>query len=601
MLARLGIFMPAHVSVRGDELNKTVHEHFITTHLGGGMLALAAMPVYLGLVAIPDAVELALIGLLSLPVVISWFVSRTGKLFHGNVASVMVLVMTVSLACLFTGGLGSFLVAWFLVIPFEAAGAGNRRLVGFSIGCVAAVLIGLGGLQIVGMLPDPRIPAFDPAILYGIGIVSALIYAGSIAWGIQSFYTTSASVHSTRNRHYEMLAGNGRDLITRHLDDGSVVFVSPASQPMLGVAPQNLLKDGLIRRVHPADRAKVLQAFAQVLKQQINCMVECRLRQSLDQAPSEGVASAYLWVEVQCLPIGDELQLSTQDDYAKQGFVAITSDISKRKDHELALEAACREAEEANLSKSRFLASMSHELRTPLNAINGFSELIKHQMLGPGGQEKYTEYAGLIHESGIKLLNILNDLLDMAKLEVGHYDLKPGRINGFNLLQSCEQVMAGTARDHEVTLILSEPSRPILFEGDERAVKQMLLHVLSNAIKFNKPGGKVSFGTRPLDEDRVELWVEDTGIGIPESDLDRLTRPFEQMGSIYNRQHEGRGLGLAILAGLVRLHSGTVKIRSVEQEGTRVSVRLPVKFTPAQEEPRAITTKAADENLSSAA
>jgi two-component system cell cycle sensor histidine kinase PleC len=235
-------------------------------------------------------------------------------------------------------------------------------------------------------------------------------------------------------------------------------------------------------------------------------------------------------------------------------------------------------AEEANQTKSKFLANMSHELRTPLNAIIGFSEIMESAMFGPLGADKYTEYSRDIRESGQYLLDVINDILDMSKIEAGGIRLNPETVELDRILADCVRVIWGRA--NEKNLVVGSRVAPgIRFTADRRALKQIALNLLSNAVKFTPDGGKVTVRGR-VRGDKVTIAIEDNGIGIPRDALGKLGRPFEQVESQLTKRHQGSGLGLAIANSLAELHGGVMRIRSVLGTGTMVIVRLPLEARP---------------------
>ncbi len=234
-------------------------------------------------------------------------------------------------------------------------------------------------------------------------------------------------------------------------------------------------------------------------------------------------------------------------------------------------------AEEANKVKSKFLANMSHELRTPLNAILGFSEIMGSGMFGPLGTKKYDEYCRDIHSSGQYLLEVINDVLDMSKIEAGRMRLVRETLILDQLLADALRVVSGRATEKKLALAL-DVTPDIAFEADSRACKQIVLNLLSNAVKFTPDGGRVNVRGRMRGRSLV-VAIDDSGIGIPRDALAKLGRPFEQVESQLTKSHQGSGLGLAIAKSLVELHGGIMRIRSRLGIGTIVVVRLPV---PAQ-------------------
>jgi two-component system cell cycle sensor histidine kinase PleC len=237
-------------------------------------------------------------------------------------------------------------------------------------------------------------------------------------------------------------------------------------------------------------------------------------------------------------------------------------------------------AEEASQAKSKFLANMSHELRTPLNAIIGFSEIMEAAMFGPLGADKYREYCNDIRESGHYLLDVINDILDMSRIEAGRIRLDFEELELERILADAKRVVAARAQDKGITLT-TDVAPGICFKADRRALKQIVLNLLSNAVKFTPEGGRVTVRGR-LSSGSIMFTIADSGIGIPKDALVKLGRPFEQVESQLTKRHQGSGLGLAIAKSLIELHGGTMRIRSTLGAGTVVIVRLPVAGRPKQ-------------------
>jgi two-component system, cell cycle sensor histidine kinase PleC len=230
-------------------------------------------------------------------------------------------------------------------------------------------------------------------------------------------------------------------------------------------------------------------------------------------------------------------------------------------------------AEAANKAKSEFLANMSHELRTPLNAILGFSEILLNGMFGPVGSPKYSEYARDIHESGKHLLNVINDILDMSKIEAGHMKIHCETIDLAPLIEESLRLTSIPAQEKNIA-VTQQVTAGLSMAGDRRAMKQILLNLLSNAVKFTNEGGRVELRARQMQRG-VLLTIADTGIGIPKRALGKIGQPFEQVQSQYAKSKGGSGLGLAISRSLVSLHGGTMRIRSKVGSGTVVALFIP--------------------------
>ncbi len=239
-------------------------------------------------------------------------------------------------------------------------------------------------------------------------------------------------------------------------------------------------------------------------------------------------------------------------------------------------------AEAANRSKSEFLANISHELRTPLNAIIGFSEMMAQEMFGRIGNKKYVEYAGDIHKSGEYLLDVINDILDMSKIEAGRMALVMEQLLSGDIVEESFRVVAQTAERRHIALSHTG-AKSIEITGDRRAIKQVIINLLSNAIKFTPVGGMVSVRAYRY-KGTVRIAITDTGVGIPKPDIARLGRPFEQVENQFAKAHKGTGLGLAISRSIVELHGGRLEIKSRVGEGTTVTCILPsVQNGEAQE------------------
>ena len=236
-------------------------------------------------------------------------------------------------------------------------------------------------------------------------------------------------------------------------------------------------------------------------------------------------------------------------------------------------------AEQANRAKSEFLANMSHELRTPLNAIIGFSEIMQMGLPGQANQEKYAEYARDIHNSGHFLLEVINDILDMSRIEAGKVELEPKSCDMRPLFDECLRLVSSMAEARQIKLSYRGPER-LENHIDRKAIKQVILNLLSNAIKFTPENGRVRL-IASQSSDHISITIEDNGIGIPADKIARLGRPFEQVENQFTKSHGGTGLGLAISRSLVEMHGGVLSIKSQLNLGSRISFRLPLRSEAA--------------------
>ena len=261
---------------------------------------------------------------------------------------------------------------------------------------------------------------------------------------------------------------------------------------------------------------------------------------------------------------------------ALTGFRGTASDITELKRRELGLRAAKEMAEMASRAKTEFLANMSHELRTPLNAIIGFTEIMKMELLGPMGNQQYFGYASDIHDSARHLLGLINDILDVSKIEAGKATLIEEEVILDRVFDSVIRLIRERAQRAEVKLVINiAPNLPMLL-GDERKLKQVLINLLSNAVKFTPPGGRAELSARiaPGSGDLL-IEVADTGIGIAPQDIDRVMEPFGQVDSRMSRRFSGTGLGLPLARALAELHGGELDLQSEPGKGTTVTIRLP--------------------------
>ncbi len=250
--------------------------------------------------------------------------------------------------------------------------------------------------------------------------------------------------------------------------------------------------------------------------------------------------------------------------------MAAAVDASSRQEAE-----ARKKAEFASRAKTDFLAHMSHELRTPLNAIIGFSELMRGELFGQLGSAKYREYVNAIHQSGSHLLAVINDILDMSKIEAGETELRDTTFDPAPVLERTLDIVRTKADAKRIGIGLSLPANAPALIADERLFRQIFVNLLSNAVKFTPDGGDVAVSSRPLEDGGYEFRVSDTGIGIPEAEIEIVQQPFQQGENPFTRRHRGTGLGLPIVRSLVDLHGGSFRLRSRVGKGTEAIVRFP--------------------------
>jgi len=552
-----------HPAAQIDALTAARHRAFIAPRLIGSFAALASFPVYLAFRGVPSLLEVFVFAWLVAPILIAYFLSRTGRYESAHVLSSLSLTGLVAVVAWCTGGIASFAAIWLVVVPLEASLSASRRVVAVASSfalCAAGLLL---TLSIANVLPPPALMDGSSGALAAMGIISAALYATGIALGAESLARTSFWLLYAEEDRYRLLARNMTDVISRHGRNGAVLFVSPAAEALFGVHAGALNGHGLFDRVHVADRPAYLTALADAASSGEARSVEFRIRREGQHAGD------FVWVEMRCQSLD-----RTGQDAAEREVVAVLRDVSERKAHERALEIARVEQERASAAKSRFLATMSHELRTPLNAIIGFSEMLTDESLVLDPARKL-EYAKLINESGHHLLSVVNGILDMSKMETGNFEITPEPFAPGAAIVSCCDLLALKARDADVAIKTRIAHDLPEVVADRRAFNQILINLISNAVKFTPRAGRVTVSAH-CEGAKLALVVEDTGVGIGEDDLPRIGEAFFQARASYDRRHDGTGLGLSIVKGLARLHDGEVDIASRLGKGTRVTVRLPL-------------------------
>ena len=263
---------------------------------------------------------------------------------------------------------------------------------------------------------------------------------------------------------------------------------------------------------------------------------------------------------------------------AKDAVDAANRDLERNvRDRTQELRQALIQAEMANRSKTDFLANVSHELRTPLNSIIGFSEMISTRIYGPVGDDRYLECVQYVHDSGVHLLKLINEILDVARIEAGQLTLAPQYVDVGDVLKECGAMLAARAKAGDIDLSLcTAPDLPPAF-ADNLRIKQIVLNLTKNAIKFTNPGGTVTVSADPTDDGGVRIRIRDTGIGMTEPQIKKALERFGQVRSGHMISREGVGLGLAICKSLMELHGGTLDIESVPDQGTTVSILFPLR------------------------
>jgi PAS domain S-box-containing protein len=370
---------------------------------------------------------------------------------------------------------------------------------------------------------------------------------------------SAVAARASEQQMRKVIDGSQQGIIVRtinkplYVNNGFARLVGYENVQELLADPQTPINDG----IHPDDLPIVMKHLRQRLSGQVKfSQYELRIRRR---------DGSYVWVETLASLVNWD---------GKPASLSWLIDIEARKRAEAELIASREAAERANRVKSDFLASMSHELRTPLNAIIGFSEMISSEMLG-SLNPRYGQYARDIHRSGQLLLDLINDVLDLSKLEAGKLSLKETETDIRDLVRACVALVQKQAEEKGLRMLEDLPNELPLVRCDPRVIKQVVLNLLSNAIKFTPSGGRVVVGAACDSTRGVDLIVSDTGIGMTAEEVKVAMEPFGQIDSMLAREHPGTGLGLPISAALMRLHGGAIHIDSISGRGTTLTASIP--------------------------
>lgn len=425
-----------------------------------------------------------------------------------------------------------------------------------------ALALCLGSASAAGLLVHP-FQAGGSAFIAAAAFVTAIFIVAVTA---NRLNTMASATSRTHMKTFSMLLENVQDAVVRYGPDGEIRFLSKSASDVFGCQRFELNGNGMFERIHVMDRPAYMAALSDAGTRGVASTVEIRMRRD-SGAPGE--ASRYFWVEFSLSPVVDEPGLP-----GRWEVLGILRDISARKDSEAETNRARVDAEQASEAKSRFLATIGHELRTPLSAIVGFSDMMKE---GIGGKLSPTheEYAGLIRQSGQHLLEVVNMLLDMSKIEAGKFEIQTDVFAPEGLVEPCVQLVEKAGRGRNITIEADVPDTLPQIVGDERACRQMLINLLSNAVKFSHEGGVVTLSMRRQGK-MLNISVSDAGIGMESEIIERIGEPFLQAQDGLSRQYEGTGLGLSIVKGLVALHEGRLHVTSQAGVGTRITILLPI-------------------------
>jgi len=524
---------------------------FVAANLMAGGIGLALWPLHWALFGLVDFATMLAFLFLWTPLPLGLWVKGGGDLARGEAVSALCLAGFVTFAAIYTGGLASAVLPWLLIVPIEAAISGRRSAVTVSAVTAGGGFFAVSLLTLLGWLPVSRIDPMLSGFAYATSLFAALIVGTLSLRAFQRRQAQEVARARANAMLHRSLTEGAADLITRHAADGTVLYASIAAEEMLNVPARELVGLSPAMMVHIQDLKSVERAFARAAGGETQT-VAFRLRRR---------DGSYVPVEMHA-------QGSDGD------VVAVTRDVSEHTAEVVELSSRRDEADEALRARTRFLASITHELRTPLNAIIGFSDVMRNEIFGPVGHTKYREYADHIRNSGMHLVDLVSDLLDMSKIEAGKFTIERQMCDVRTLAEESVAMVKGAADEAGVELRVDVPER-LMLSADARALKQSLINLMSNAVKFTPSEGRVTVAARSDGED-VVIKVVDTGVGIPEKDLARIGKPFEQVEGAMQRLHKGTGLGLSLVKSLTELHGGTMSITSALGDGTTVTLRLPI-------------------------
>lgn len=553
-----------------------VHRQFLGVQVIASALALCAFPLWI-LWQATLTIEMAMVFFwLMGPLVAAVVLMRSRSLMAAFFVSSLSLTGLIATVCMLTGGLKSFAVIWLLAVPFEAILSRDKRII------ASAIFIVLAGVSVLAYLAPFHAPsayhaltAADP-LGFILGPLALALYIAGLAMKLNTANAGYKNQLNSSEARYRLLAENTSDIILEYDLKGKIILSSSGVKSLIGITGPQLEGKDFIEHIHIADRPAYMQAFSKVANSGMPHALQCRLKVNkaqdshrYKQKSKKVVANYdYAWVEIHSRPIWNNEQAIT-------GVIATITDITKQHAREEELQAMHREIKEINDAKARFIANMSHELRTPLNAIIGFSDILGQELFGKLQNEKQKEYVGLINESGNHLLQVVTEILHMSKIDSGTFDIVPEAFEVKRLVETCTNILSQQAEARGIELQTIVPDNLPEAVADSRVCRQILINLISNALKFSDTGDRVIVGVR-LEGSNLAYFIRDNGIGMSAYDVERIGQPFFQADSANDRRYEGTGLGVCIVKGLTELHNGKVHFESELGEGTCVTVYMPL-------------------------
>lgn len=562
-----------HETAKEDPLVEFRHSSFITSHLAGGLLVLAGLVLYLLLGGQLSLLSACIFLWLSMPAVIAVFVMRTGRLALGHLMSSLNLAGLVTAGICLTGGITSFLTPWMVLVPVEGGLSGDRRVVRLTIAVALCCLIGVALISMTGGLPSDVLQADHVYVLGVAGTFLAVLYGGMIALNVERHHELSKENLRQSEERYRLLGENASDMITLHDRRGGVIYASPAAREIMRQDAELLLGERFLDCIDHRDRGKVENALRVAAKEKIT--VSARFRVAVANR-TEGGSIGERWAEMRCQPVLGGEDVPRQHHY---DVVAVTRDISEQYEQEAALVAARERAESADRMKARFLANAGHELKTPLNAVIGFSRMLVRELKDAPGSEVQRDHALQILDGGEQLSALVDNILDIARIEGGTYEVQKEAICVNELVDGVVQISNEDFRAKGVDLKTKVAHGLAPLMADERVCRQMLSILMRNALRYSRAGGSVLLRAARHGVN-ITIEVIDDGDGL-EADklplLGQLCGPatLSNSGAVDLGGLDALGLGLAKVRGIMALHGGWMEIASDFGRGTRVTLWFP--------------------------
>jgi cell cycle sensor histidine kinase DivJ len=558
-------------SAPNSTLDAARRRSFILPRLAFSGAALAAAPVGFVLGGAPSEHQALIFLLTQTPLASVALLARSGRLDLAQSLSIFGWLAMAACVGALGEGYAPVAVAFVAVALVETALA--RRVMTFLAGAAAVAMLAVAAGATTPADLDSLTFAAAPLLV----TAPPLLYAALLTMCAIRAEDRRSQAQSSDARDLRLLTDAIGDIVL-HLDrSGAVAGVIGDTHRTYGLDRRDLVGRGFFQRVHIADRPAFLKLVSDAAAHSAPLTDLLRVQIGVNPSASgdyvEPIFNYFDARMCRAQPAVNEASGEAIETFVP--VVCILRDVTAQKQADEAIAAARAESERAAAIKTRFLANVSHELRTPLNAIIGFSEMLSNPAVAPSDPAKQREYAGIIASSGNHLLEVVNTILDMSKIEAGSMQLSTEPFALAALIDQCCDMVQLKA-DQGGVKILRDYRRDIgEIVGDRRACKQILLNLLSNAVKFTPAGGRVGVRVAP-EGNHLAITVTDTGIGIAPADLTRLGDPFFQASATHDRAYEGTGLGLSVVRGLVGLHGGTITVESAVRKGASFTVRLPL-------------------------